>query len=46
MKEALVAVLVIEMSILNAATTPSLADDLPPLNSQWRETQSGWVLRD
>jgi hypothetical protein len=41
MKKAFLAVVVIEMSILNAATIPSLADDLPPLNSQWRETQRG-----
>jgi len=40
MKEALLAVLVFEISILNAGTIPSLADDLPPLNSQW-QTQSG-----
>jgi hypothetical protein len=41
MKEAFLAVVVIEMAVLNAAATPSLADDLPPLNSQWRETQRG-----
>jgi hypothetical protein len=41
MKEAFLAVVVIEMAILNAATIPSLADDLPPLNSLWRETQRG-----
>jgi hypothetical protein len=44
MKGSFLAVVVIEMSILNAATMPSLADDLPPLNSQWRETQRGWCF--
>ena len=41
MKEAFLAVVVIEMAVLNATATPSLADELPPLNSQWRETQRG-----
>jgi hypothetical protein len=41
MKKAFLAAVVIEMAFLSAATTPSLADDLPALNSQWRETQRG-----
>ena len=41
MKGAILTIVVTEMSILTAAAIPSLADDLPPLNSQWRETQRG-----
>ena len=41
MKGAFLAVVVTEMAVLNAAAIPSLADDLPSLNSQWRETQRG-----
>ena len=41
MKGAILTIVVTEMAILTAAAIPSLADDLPPLNSQWRETQRG-----
>ena len=41
MKQVYLAVAAIEMTLLAAATTPSLADELPALNSQWRETQRG-----
>ena len=41
MKKAFLTAVVVEMAFLSAATTPSLADDLPALNSQWRETQRG-----
>jgi hypothetical protein len=39
MKEVFLVVVAIEMAFFSAATAPSLADDLPALNSQWRETQ-------
>jgi len=41
MKGAILTIVVTEMAILTAAAIPSLADDLPPSNSQWRETQRG-----
>jgi hypothetical protein len=41
MKGAILTIVVTEMAILTAAAIPSLADDLPPLNSQWRETPGG-----
>jgi hypothetical protein len=41
MKKAFLTAVVIEMAFLSAATTPSLADELPGLNSQWRETLRG-----
>lgn len=40
MKAFLTAVIV-EMALLGAATTASFADDLPALNSKWREPQRG-----
>jgi hypothetical protein len=41
MKEVFLAVVVTELAFLSTATTPSLADDLPTLNSRWQETQRG-----
>jgi hypothetical protein len=41
MKEAFLALVVVEAAFLSTAMMPSLADDLPALNSQWRETQRG-----
>jgi hypothetical protein len=41
MKKALMTAVVIELACLSAAPTISFANDLPALNSQWRETQRG-----
>ena len=44
MKTAFLSAFVIEMALLGAMMTPSLADELPALNSRWRETQRGWCF--
>ncbi|MBA1144089.1 hypothetical protein [Mesorhizobium neociceri] len=44
MKKAFLISAIVEMTFLGAATTASLADDLPALNSKWREQQRGTCL--
>jgi hypothetical protein len=44
MKKAFLTAVVIQMAFFGAAQTPSLADDLPALNSRWRETQREWCI--
>ena len=44
MKKAFLISVIVEMTFLGAATTASLADDLPALNSKWREAQRGTCL--
>jgi len=44
MKKAFLTAVIVEMAFLGAATTASLADDFPALNSKWREQQHGICL--
>ena len=44
MKKAFLTAVIVEMTFLGAATTASLADDFPALNSKWREQQHGTCL--
>jgi hypothetical protein len=44
MKKAFLTAVIVEMVFLGAATTASLADDFPALNSKWREQQRGTCL--
>ncbi|TRC93235.1 hypothetical protein FJV76_11510 [Mesorhizobium sp. WSM4303] len=44
MKKAFLTAVIVEMTFLGAAMTASLADDLPALNSKWREQQRGTCL--
>jgi hypothetical protein len=44
MKKAFLTAVIVEMVFLGAATTASLADDLPALNSKWLEAKGGTCL--